>query len=134
MDMRKELYEELQQNIKDTYEQGVTLDEAEKLAAKFLYAQMEVSAQLKTAQLDARMRKSGVKAVRAAVYLDGATKGDKKPSDVLLQALVDRDEMVANEQKAYDTAEVEANELENYLVVFREAHIYFRGISKGRFE
>jgi hypothetical protein len=80
------------------------------------------------------MRKSGVKAIRAAVYLEGATKGEKKPSDVLLEAVVNTDKIVQDEQNALDAAEVRRNGLENYLSVFREAHIFFRGVAKGRFE
>lgn len=124
----------LEASIQSTYEEGVTLETAERLAAEFLYAQLQVSTQLKTAALDSRMRKSGVKSVRAAIYLENATKGDKKPSDVLLQAMVDVDPLVQGEQKAYDEAEVEAEELERYYSIFQNAHIYFRGIAKGKFE
>lgn len=124
----------LEAKIKAAYEAGTTLDQAEKLAAEFLHAQLIVGSELQQADLDARMRKSGVKAIRAAVYLDGATKGDKKPSDVLLEAVINSDKIVQGEQDALDSAEVRRNSLDNYLTVFREAHIFFRGIAKGRFE
>jgi hypothetical protein len=135
----KSMCEELTTDIKRTYEEGVTIEEAEKLAAKFLYAQIQVGNQLKATDLDARMRKTGVKAIRAAVYLRCVEEGmkgpeKKKPSDVLLEALVNRDELVTGEQVSLDTAEAERDELENFLHVFKEAHIYFRGIAKGRFE
>ncbi len=126
--------EELTKDIQNAYESSPTLDESERLAAKFLNAQIQVGSELARADLDSRMRKSGVKAVKAAVYMENATKTDKKPSDVLLQAMVDMDQIVMNEQKSFDTAEVYKNELENYLSVFRDAHIYFRTIAKGRFE
>ncbi len=121
-------------DIKGAYESSPTLEEAEKLAAKFLYAQVQVGNELRNADLDARMKKTGVKAVRAAIYMAAATKGDKKPSDVMLEAQVNMDELVQGEQTAFDTAEVRKDELYNYLHVFKEAHIYFRGIAKGRFE
>lgn len=126
--------EDLTNDIKKAYEGGCELAEAERLAAKFLHAQIQVGTELQKADLDARMRKTGVKAIRAAVYLDGATKGDKKPSDTLLEAVVNSDKIVQDEQTSLDTAENNRNAFENYLSVFREAHIYFRGIAKGRFE
>ncbi len=128
------MYEQLKDKIKSIYESGITMDEAERLAAEFLYAQIQVSEDLKKADLDARMRKSGVKAIKAAVYLETATKSEKKPSDVFIEAIVNSDKLVDEEQKSLDRAEVERNQLETYLSVFRESHIYLRGIAKGRFE
>lgn len=127
-------FQDLEKDIKSAYEEGVTLEQAERLAAKFLHAQLQVSALLQPADLDSRMRKSGLKALKAAVYLEAATKGDKKPSDVLLNALVDSDKLVQGEQDAFDGAEVSRDTLERYYNIFKEAHVYFRGVAKGRFE
>lgn len=132
--MKNKPYEDLTNDIKRAYEDGVTLDQAEKLAAKFLNAQIEVTEALRGLDLDVRMKKTGLKAIKAAVYMNNATKSDKKPSDVLLQAMVDMDELVCENQKSFDEAEVNKQALENYYNIFREAHLYFRGISKGRFE
>lgn len=126
--------EVLTEAIKSAYEEGITLDEAEKLAGKFLYAQIETSKELQRADLDARMRKSGTKAVKAAIYMEHATATDKKPSDVMLQAQVDRNDLVIGEQQRLDEAEVDRDALQNYMNIFKEAHIHFRSISKGRFE
>ena len=131
---RAKQFADLQNDIKEAYESGVSLEQAERLAAKFLSAQITVGEELQVADLNARMRKSGLKALKAAVYLDSASKGDKKPSDIMLNAIVDSDKMVNDEQNALDEAEVSRNALDNYLSVFREAHIYFRSIAKGRFE
>lgn len=125
---------ELEKNITDAYDSSPTLEEAEKLAAKFLAAQIKVGEELQVVDLDCRMRKTGLKAIKAAVYLKEASKGDKKPSDVMLGAIVDTDKIVGEAQDGFDSAEVFKNKLENYLNVFRDAHIYFRGIAKGRFE
>ncbi len=130
----KQLFEELKEIIKDTYERGVTLEEAEKLAGRFLHAQMLVAEELQKADLDSRMKKSGTKAIKAAVYLEFATKDPKKPSDVLLSALVDTNEMVQKSQQFLDEAEVSRDDLQNHLSIFKEAHLHFRAISKGRFE
>lgn len=135
--MTEELFllcEDLENDIKKTYEEGVSLDQAEKLAAKFLYAQIKITEALSVQDLDTKMKKSGVKAVRAAIYMSEATKGEKKPSDTFLQSLVDMNEIVGTEQRSLDESEVKRNSLENYFNIFKDAHVYFRQISKGRFE
>lgn len=128
------LIEELTAIIQATYEKGTTLDEAEKLAARFLHAQMMISEELRAASLDSRMKKSGVKAIRAAVYMKEATRGDKKPSDAFLQNLVETDETVGQIQDSFDTADVHREYLENYLSIFKDAHLYYRNLMRGRFE
>lgn len=129
-----EYCKELEKDIQNAYESSPTIEEAEKLAAKFLTAQIECGKALSVADLDSRMRKSGLKAVKAAVYMDAATKGEKKPTEAMLAAIVDTDKLVQGEQEGFDTADVERNQLENYLSVFRDSHIYFRALAKGRFE
>lgn len=124
----------LENKIKSTYEEGVTVDEAEKLAAEFLYAQMVVSGELRKTDLDARMRKSGTKTIRAAIYLDVVQQAEKKPTEAQIAALIDTDKMVSIEQEALDKAEVDRSNLERYYDVFGNAHIYYRGIAKGKFE
>lgn len=130
----KELCESLETKIQKSYEDGVTLEEAEKLAGEFLYAQLQVSSELKKADLDARLRKNGTKAIRAAIYLDIVQKSDKKPTEAQIAAMVDTDKIVQEEQQAFDTAEVNRDELERFYNIFQNAHVHFRGIAKGRFE
>jgi hypothetical protein len=127
----RELCRSLEDKIVNSYTTGVSLDEAEKLAAEFLYAQLAVSAELTKSGLDSRMKKSGLKAVRAAIYMDASTKGEKKPTEAALAALVDMNELVQGEQRGFDEAEIEADELERFYNIFREAHIFYRGIAKG---
>lgn len=124
------MHNELEKIIQNAYESGTTIEEAERLAARFLHAQLQVSTELSKASLDARMRKSGLKAVRAAVYLEEATKGDKKPSDVMLDALVNRHEVVQSEQDEFDKAEVKTAELERLYSIYGNAHVYFRQVSR----
>lgn len=124
-------FEELTKDIQRSYEEGVTVEEAERLAGKFLHAQIMVSEEYRKADLDARMRKAGVKSVRAAVYMTNATKTDKKPSDTYLEAIINMDELVMGEQRGLDEAEVLVDQLRTYLSVFKEAHIHFRSIAKG---
>ena len=109
-----ELCKQLEAKIVNTYEEGVTLEDAEKLAGEFLYAQMQVSHELKKSDLDARMRKTGVKAIRAAIYLDIVQKSDKKPTESQLTAMLDSDSIVTGEQNSLDEAESNRDELERY--------------------
>lgn len=130
----KDFYKELEQKIQSSYTEGMTLDEAEKLAAEFLKAQIVVSRELQKEDLDSRMRKTGLKAVRAAIYSDSISKSDKKPTEAALDHMINSHEIVCNEQNALDTAESNRDELERYYNIFREAHVYYRGVAKGRFE
>jgi hypothetical protein len=127
------LYAQLEAKIQDSYESGTTVDQAEKLAAEFLHAQLKVSDQLKVLDLDARMRKSGVKSIKAALYLDAVQKNDKKPTEAMLSALIDSNELTVGEQSRLDEAEAEKAHLERYYDIFTNAHIFFRGVAKGNF-
>lgn len=125
---------ELETDIQNAYTASVTMEEAERLAAKFLSAQMQIAQELRLTDLDARMRRAGLKAIKATVYMEAATSAEKKPTEAMLASMVDSNKIVMGEQAAFDTAEVNRDLLQNYFNVCREAHVYFRGISKGRFE
>ena len=130
----KEMAANLTIEIQETYESGVTMESAEKLAAKFLHAQIVISDELSVVDIDARMKRAGTKALKASVYLAEVEKVDKKPSDTMLEALVLRTREVQEQVTAEIHAEVDKDQLINYFQIFKEAHIYFRGIAKGRFE
>jgi hypothetical protein len=119
--------------IKASYEQGITTSEAEKLAGEFLHAQLLISSELAKADLDSRMRKSGLKAIRSAVRTEEVKKHDKKPTEGALEDAVNLHELVQSEQSAFDEAEVSRDSLERMYNIFREAHLHFRSISKGSF-
>lgn len=129
----QELCSSLEEKIKQSYEEGVTTEMAERLAGEFLYAQLRVSAELKTADLDSRMQKSGLKAIRATVYMEAAAKGDKKPTETAIQSIIDTDKTVANNQDSLDAAEVSRDDLKRYYDIFQNAHVHFRTIAKGTF-
>lgn len=129
----EKLCERLEAKIQSAYTEGVTLEEAEKLASEFLHGQLAVSNELKKSDLSSRMRKNGVKAIRAAIYLDTVQKSDKKPTESQLTAMLDSDKIVSDEQEALDLAEVGRDELKRYYDIFTNAHIHFRGIAKGSF-
>jgi|SRR5271165_6123971 len=119
-------FSQLEEKIKNAYESTVTISEAETLAAQFLHALIQVNKALDIVDLDRRMRKTGVKAVRAAVLLENVKAADKKPADSILDALVDVNKVVQSEQDAQDKAETKTQTLNNYFKIFTEAHTYFR--------
>lgn len=126
----KEYCDQLEQKIISSYEQGVTLEQAEKLSGEFLAAQLKVSSELRRSDLDSRMRKQGVKSIRAALY--GKIKREaEKITEAAISAKLDCDELVSGEQQAYDEAEVDKAELERIYNVFQSAHVYYRQISRG---
>ncbi len=127
----KQYVETLEAKIINSHENGTTLVEAEKLAGEFLAAQMRVSAELARVDLDARMRKSGVKAIKAAVYMEASTKPEKKPTESMLAAIVDVNEVVQREQNDFDGAEVTKAEYERLYSVFQNAHIFYRTLTKS---
>lgn len=131
----QEFCSKLETNIIASYEEGITFDQAERLAGEFLAALMRVSAELKNQDLDARMKKAGYKAMRAACYVGQSTPVEgKKPTEAAIAALVDMDDLVLEEQQKLDTSEVSRDELTRQYNIFKEAHVHFRGISKGRFD
>lgn len=132
--MEKKYLEELEEDIKKAATENVEKDEAERLAAKFLLAQIEVSKSLRRADLTARLNKAAVKEKKASVYLAEVAKADKKPSDVLLEQIVNTDKGVWLEQSKFDASEVERDSLQDYFDVFKDSHIYFRSVGKGRFD
>jgi len=128
----QELCSKLETKIIASYEEGVTLEQAERLAGEFLAAQLRVSAELKVKDLDSRMRKTGLKAAKAVVYMD-CGKSETKLTEAGKAAVVDSDEAIISEQLHLDKAEADKSELERYYDIFLNAHIYFRGVAKGSF-
>ncbi len=127
------MIEELKAKIVKSYEQGVTLDEAERLAGEFLAVQIDLAEQLKIHDLSARMRKSGLKAIKSAVRQDEIKKHDKKPTEGALEDVVNLDATIRTEQDAFDVAEVERDYIKNMLDVTIAAHVFYRNVAKGTF-
>jgi len=127
IDIKQEVVDLLQ----DTYQNGITLDQAEKEAAFFLSHQLNVSDALKAADLDVRMRKNSLKAVKAAIYMELCTKGEKKPTESFLEHALNTNPLVSQAQDELDEAEVNFADLTRQFGVYKEGHIYYRGISKN---
>lgn len=133
--MNNEGLKKLEQKIQDSYEKGTTLEEAERLASEFLHAQIQLSEAIKVADLDARVRRSGLKAVRAALYTKIASPvdGNKKPTEAAIDAMITSEPIIQSEQDDLDKAEVERDRLERYYNIFMNCHIFYRGIARGKF-
>lgn len=127
-------FAKLREVVEKAYDEGTTLEEAERLAARFLGAQMQIAEELANLDLDTRMKKNGLKAKRSQTYMLEATKGEKKPSEGFLENHVNMDLGVQNAANEYETADARKENLLLYFGIFKDAHIYFRGIAKGRFE
>ena len=125
---------ELETVVKNAYEKGVSLEEAERLAAKMLGAQMVIAKELEVVDLDSRMKKNGVKTIKAAVYMEELTKHEKKPAEGFLEHAINLNKLVGDEQSAYEKVDARKDALNTYLSIFREAHIYFRTVSRGSFQ
>lgn len=121
----------LKRQVESAYESGVTVEDAERFAAKCLGAQITIAEALAVADLDSRMKKNGVKAVKAAIWHRAATDGDKKPSDKMLDAIVDMDKIVQDEQRSFDIADSHKDSLKVLLDIFKDGHIYFRNIGRN---
>src|ERR1700677_4305759 len=113
-----EFIENLSNKIKASYEENVTLDDAEKLAAEFLCAQIILSDKLRKCDLDAKMRKTGVESISAAIRLEASKAELKKPSEGALDAMVAVNELVQNERNSLSEAETERNNLQRYFDIF----------------
>lgn len=127
-------FAELEQIFEEAYNGNVTIDEAERLAAKFLLAQMRVARELAVVDLDAKAKKAGVKASKAAAYMAEVKRNDKKPAEGLLEHVVNLDQQVCAAVDLFDKAEARKESLSLYFSIFKEAHVYFRGVSKGRYD
>lgn len=125
---------ELKGAIDSAYENGVTMPEAEKLAAMTLSRRLAIADALRSTDIDSRMKKHGAKAVRAAVYMEELKKHDKKPAEAFLENAVALSVEVENAERDYVEADVAREHLENYMSILGDAHVYFRQIAKGNYE
>lgn len=130
----EDLIDELKSAVERAYNEGVTIPEAEKLAARTLSIRMAIADEIKTKDLDARMKKHGVKAVRGAAYSLEIGKFEKKPTESALEAAVNMSKTVHAAEEEYAEADTEKDRLQAYSDVFKDSHIFFRQLCKGTYE
>lgn len=124
-------FDQLKAEVAKIYLEGITMGEAEKLAAKFLHAQMQVSELIQGRDLDTRLKKSGVETIESQVLLEETRKHEKKPSESILNATAATDLTVNAAKDSYYRAVTETEGLKRLYDMLHEAHIYCRGIAKG---
>lgn len=127
-------YQQLIKEVDAVNDQGITIDHAERVAGLALSTMNELSEQLAVTDKARRMRKAGLKAIRAITRQEEIKKHDKKPTESQLDDVLTLNGMVQKEEDGFDEAEVETELLERQFGISKESHLYFRSISKGRFE
>src|SRR4051812_35006354 len=124
-------YDLLVLEIAKASDEGVTLDHAERVAGQALFVMNSLSEHLKELDKDRRMRKRGLKAIKSAVRMEEIKKHDKKPTESFLEDTINLSPIVASEEESFDNAEVETEEAERQYSIAKEAHLYFRSVSRG---
>lgn len=125
-------FAELEKDVQAAYEVGVTMEDGERLAAKFLRAMMQVSTEIRIRSLDARMKKNGYKTTRAAKYMEIVNASDKKPAEAMLDAMLALDSVVCVAQDVYERADEDNQVLVRLFDILRDGHVYFRQIGASR--
>ena len=126
-------YTDLIEEILKAGDEGVTVQHAERVAAKALFVMNAISEDLARSDKDSRMRKQGVKAIRSAVRQEEIKKHDKKPTEGALEDVVNLDSLVQSEETGFNEAEIQTEKLTREFNISKEAHLYFRSVAKGTF-
>ena len=124
-------YKQLVDQIGKAANETVTIEDAERIAGFSLFVMNSLSEQLKTLDIERRMRKSGLKAIKSATRITETKKHDKKPTEGALDDAVNTNELVISEEQAFDDAEVETEETKRQYDIAAESHLYFRSLMKG---
>ncbi len=107
------------------------MERAERTAALCLTAQIELSQFLAEAELLAKEKKSEVESISSERYYFFKS-GAEKITDVALNRMVDKDEQVRVAKKEQFESESAYNKWKSLMSTLRDAHIYFRGVSKAK--
>jgi hypothetical protein len=126
----KDLIEQLQKRVSEVYENGTTVSQSEEITHELADAEFKLVTMITPLDLDARMRRHGVKQIRAAVYLDIIKNSEKKPTEAQIAAMVDSDSLVSDAQKGYDGAEAALAEAERLLDAVHNSQVVFRTLMK----
>lgn len=127
-------YNQLIKEVEAVADQGITLDHAERVAGLALSTMNQLSEQLLITERNRRMRKAGLKAIKAATRQEEIKKHDRKPTESQLDDVLALNALVQQEEDGFDDAEVETELLERQFGIAKECHLYFRSVSRGRFE
>jgi hypothetical protein len=111
--------------------------QAELTAALILEAQKELSEFLADAELISKERKAEVERVEAEQYFLYKNKreglgGESKITDTALNRMVAKDKLVLMAKKEQYEAESDFSKYKNLFGMLKDAHVFFRGLSKGK--
>lgn len=129
----KDLAKDLEQKMMAVAKDNQTIEEAEELAMELCAIEFRLVTEITPLHMDMLQRKNGVKHLRAAIRLEHMSKaGDgKKPTEGHLEALLDSDKLIIDEQKASDEAICEYAEAERLLNAVQNAQIPMRKKAGG---
>lgn len=123
--------------LKIAYKEDYSAEKAEKTAAMFLAAQMQLSLFIADIELRARYSKYEIERVEAQKYFEIKESGavaDKKITETALQQFVAKDDTVISAKKENSEAEADLKKYNYLMSSLKESHIFFRGMSKSKFE
>lgn len=108
-------------------------DEAPNMAAMCLLAQASLLSDLAASDLRSRALKRDIDFAKAKAFADIKQNpaDGKKPTDALVQNLVNQDEDVRRISNEQNIAERDYKQLSNIHALLKEAHLTFRSIRKG---
>lgn len=133
--------EELEQKITDlnnelraVYEDKYEQDRAERTAAGFLSAQMDLAYFISSAELHSKQMKSELEFVSADAYFQLKSKATGKVTEASLQQELHKHPDVVKARENLNKAESEIKKWNLLFSSLKEGHIFFRGIGKGKNE
>ncbi len=128
----EEIIAKVSRELKLAHREKYEMEKAERTAALCLTAQIELAEFLAEAELLAKEKKSEVESVSSERYYFYKSEAETKITDVGLNRLVDKDELVKAAKKEQFSAEADYNKWKSLMGTLRDSHIYFRGISKSK--
>jgi len=127
------LIDKCMSEIEKAAEEKLDPDNAEKVAALFLYVQLKLANLIEQVELKAKQAKNEVSRVESEKYFEcknSSAASDKKITEATLTNYVLKDADVTQSKK--DAAELES-ELKkwNYIInILKDGHVFFRNLSK----
>lgn len=129
------LITEFSHELKIAHSQKYDAEKAELTAALCLEAQKEIAEFLSEAELLSKEKKSEVESIQAERYFfykENYSSSDKKLSEVALQHLVAKDDLVKSAKKEQYKAEADFNKWKNLFGTLKDGHVMFRTWGKGK--
>ena len=123
-------FSELEKASKEKYD----AEKAERTAALFLTAQMQLAFFIEDIELNSRHLKNEIERIEAEKYFDAKTSiaDGKKATEGYLTQSIAKDKDVSAAKKAAAAAEADLNKSKYLMSSLKDAHIYFRNLSKNK--